>query len=90
MTDIVTRLREAGAQLLQVGGPHELNTVMIDGVSMPVYASAPQTLREALDAGRAHGDKTFVVYEAESWTFCQFFALAVRMGLLLVSEFGIV
>jgi long-chain acyl-CoA synthetase len=89
MADIVTRLREAGEQLLQVGGPHELNTVMIDGVSMPVYASAPQTLREALDAGRAHGDKTFVVYEGESWTFSQFFAQADRMGHLLVSQFGI-
>ena len=74
MSDIVTRLREAGEQLLQTGGSHELTTATIDGIELRVYKNAPATLREALDAGRAYGDKVFIVYEEEQWTFQRFFA----------------
>ena len=73
MTDIVTRLRDAGQQLLEPGSSHELCTVLIDDVELPIYANAPQTLREALAAGRAHGDNTFIVYEGENWSFDRFF-----------------
>jgi long-chain acyl-CoA synthetase len=89
MVDIVTRLREAGDLLLQTGGSHELSTVAINGIEMPVYTRAPQTLREALDTGRAHGDKTFLVYEGEKWTFDHFFEQSDRMGHTLVTKFGI-
>jgi long-chain acyl-CoA synthetase len=90
MTHIVTRLQEAGEQLLQAGSSHELSSAQINGVEIPVYAKAPQTLRQALDAGRVHGDKTFVVYDEEQWTFNRFFEQADRLGHLLLSRFGIV
>ena len=89
MNDIVTRLQQAGQQLLQTGGSHELSTASINGVDLRVYANAPQTLREALDAGRIHGDKVFIAYEGEHWTFARFFSEADALGSLLVSKFGI-
>lgn len=89
MTDIVTRLRDAGQQLLQAGSSHERCTAVISDVEMQVYANAPQTLREALAAGRAHGDNTFIVYEAETWSFSDFFDQVDRLGYLLLTKFGI-
>ena len=89
MTDIVTRLRDAGQQLLQPGSSHELCTAVINDVEVPVYANAPQTLREALAVGRAHGDQTFIVYEDEVWSFDNFFEQVDRLGYLLVCKFGI-
>jgi len=89
MTDIVNRLREAGEQLLQPGASHELTTAEVNGTELRVYKNAPQTLREALDAGRAHGDKPFIVYEGEQWSFNRFFAEADALGSLLVNKFGV-
>jgi len=89
MTDIVTRLAEAGDALLAPGASHELRTERIDGREMRVYANAPRTLRDALAAGRVHGDRDFVVYGGERWSFDRFFREADRLGHLLVHDFGI-
>lgn len=89
MSDIITRLKEAADQLLQPGSPHELSKATINGRELAVYANAPSSVREALDAGRVHGENPFVVYEGEEWSFNRFFAEADRMGHLLVNKFGI-
>lgn len=67
-----TAYREAIAQLTGPGAPYEIETVD----ALRRYKSAPTTLREALDAGRAHGDGEFAVYEDERWTFNRLFAEA--------------
>ena len=64
--------RNAIAQLTGAGAPFEIETV--DGLRR--YRGAPGTLREALDAGRAHGDAEFAVYEGERWSFNRLFAEA--------------
>jgi acyl-CoA synthetase (AMP-forming)/AMP-acid ligase II len=89
MSNILTRLQEASDLLLQDGGSHQVTTTLVEGTELRVYANAPATLREALDAGRAHGDKTFIIYEGESWSFDRFFAEADKIAVLLASRFGI-
>jgi acyl-CoA synthetase (AMP-forming)/AMP-acid ligase II len=89
MSTIVTRLREAGDQLLQSGSSHELTTVAVNGVDLRVYRNAPASLRDALGAGREHGDKAFIVYEGERWTFRKFFEQVDALGNLLHTKFGI-
>jgi long-chain acyl-CoA synthetase len=90
MTDTIERLLAAGQQLTQAGASHELTTVSIGDQTYTAYVNAPQTLREALAAGRAHGDKTFLVFEAERWTFTRFFNEADSIAELLVSQFDVV
>lgn len=71
--DIVTKMAEATAQLTGPGAPWELETRTIDGVELRLYKNAPKTLPELFDAGRAHGDKEFIVFGNERWSFNDFF-----------------
>jgi long-chain acyl-CoA synthetase len=89
MSDIALRLHEAAAQLTQPGGPHEMTTARVGGNAFRVYKNAPATLREALDAGRAHGEKIFVVYQQDRWSFNRFFAAADALGHQLVNHYGV-
>jgi len=89
MSGIAEKLREAGLQLLQPGASHELVTTEINGIPMPTYLRAPANLREALDSGRAHGDKTFVVYQGERYTFDQFFEQVDKLANLLIDRLAV-
>jgi long-chain acyl-CoA synthetase len=82
-------LRAAAEQLTAPGAPFELKDCSVNGITMRCYANAPSTLREALDAGRAHGDKTAITYEDERYTCTEFFAAADRFAHYLVHQAGI-
>jgi long-chain acyl-CoA synthetase len=89
MSDILSRLQDSTALFLQQGASHELTSVNVDGVELRVYARAPSTLKEALDAGRVHGDNTFIVYEGARWSFNRYFKEADQMAAVLASRFGV-
>ena len=89
MSKVIAQLQEATQQLLQVGGQHELGTAMVDGRETTVYVNAPATVREALNAGRAHGEASFIVYEGEHWTFNDFFGQVDRLAQQLVNALGV-
>lgn len=86
MSDIKAALDQAIAQLTGPGTPWETETRSIRGQDYRVYKSAPRSLRDLTDAGRAHGDKEFLVYENERLSFNQFFELADRLSWQLVQQ----
>jgi long-chain acyl-CoA synthetase len=62
-------LAQAHALLTQPGSPFEMEELVIRGVRTRVWKHAMPTLREVFVAGRAHGQKTFLVYEDDRATF---------------------
>ena len=62
------------AQLTAPGAPFELAEEVVDGRTVRVYRNAFRTLPELLSSARAHGDKPFISYLGETWTFDRFFA----------------
>ncbi len=58
-------LAQAHAALTAPGAPFEMQTLTIRGLPVRTWKNAPPTLREIFAAGRAHGDKTFLVYDEE-------------------------
>ena len=77
MTDITRyteQLQEYTQQLTAPGAPFELTEHLSSGVPIRCYRNAPPTLREAISQGRQYGEKTFVTYEDDRWSFDQFFA----------------
>ena len=62
------------AQLTAPGAPFELAEEVVDGRTLRVYRNAFRTLPELLSSARAHGDKPFISYLGETWTFDRFFA----------------
>ena len=62
------------AQLTAPGAPFELAEEVVDGRALRVYRNAFRTLPELLSSARTHGDKPFISYLGETWTFDRFFA----------------
>ncbi len=71
---------EAHALLTAPGSPFEMDEAVIRGVKTRVWKNAPPSLRELLAFGRAHGDKTFLVYENDRATFETFTRAALAVA----------
>jgi len=70
----------AHALMTQPGSAFEMTERAIRGVRMRVWKNAPPTMREVFLAGRAHGGKTFLVYEDERASFEAFARATVTLA----------
>lgn len=77
------------AQLTGPGAPFEITTETIDGQSLRVFRNAPRTLRELYAPTYAHGDREFVVYEGERWSFARMLGTANAIAHQLIHRDGI-
>jgi long-chain acyl-CoA synthetase len=62
-------IAEVHGVLTAPGSPLEMEVVNIRGVATRVWKTLPPTLRDVVAAGRAHGDKVFLVHEDERVSF---------------------
>src|SRR3984957_18656868 len=62
-------IAQAHALLTAPGMPFEMEELNVMGVRIRTWKNAPPSLRAVLEAGRAHGEKIFLVYEDERASF---------------------
>ncbi len=62
-------IAEAHALLTAPGSPLEMETVLIRGRPTRTWKNAPQTLQHCFAAGRAHGERIFLVLEGDRVSF---------------------
>lgn len=74
------------AQLTGPGAPFELVDVEMHGRRVKAFRSAFASMPALLESGRAHGDKEFIVYEGDRWTFARFYAAVDALAGRLQSE----
>ena len=79
-------IAEAHAALTAPGAPFEMETVVIRDIPTRVWKNAPPTLRAVLEAGRAHGERIFLVHEDERVSFEAFFRAATAFAHELVRQ----
>ena len=89
MSSIKAEYDAAVAQLTAPGAPFELVTARIDGVDYRLYRNAPRSLAEVFAQAAAHGDREFLVYEGERWSFAQLLAQGTRIAHALHERCGI-
>ena len=82
-------IAEANAQLTAPGQMFEVAEETIRGIPTRVWKNASPTLRDILQLSRAHGDKVFLVYEDEHWTFEDHFRAAAHLGHVLQDRYGV-
>jgi len=82
----VMSLQAAHDHMTVAGTLFEMEEREVRGVSMRVWKNAPPTLRDIFLAGRAHGDKTFLVYEDERASFEAFARAALAIAHALAAE----
>jgi long-chain acyl-CoA synthetase len=78
----VISLAQAHGALTAPGSPFEVETITLDGRPVKWWKNAPPTLRHTFMAARAHGQKTFIVYEDERVSFDAF----MRASLAFAAE----
>ena len=81
---------EAVAQVTAPGGRFAMVDAEVNGQVLPVFESAPPSLRALFElAGAGHGDKPFLVYEDERTSFAETLTAAGAVGHLLVDRYGV-
>ena len=71
------------------GSPFEIVEREMNGQTLKVWAELPSSLRESFVGSRLHGDKTFLVYEDETWSFADVMARVDEIADALVTRYGI-
>ena len=74
-------IAQAHALITAPGSPAEMEEIEIAGVKTRVWKNAPPALRDVLLAGRAHGERIFLVYEDERVSFEAFFRAVAAFAL---------
>ncbi|HET6257432.1 MAG TPA: class I adenylate-forming enzyme family protein [Pseudonocardia sp.] len=62
---------------------------LVRGIPTRVYSGGPQTLRELLLAGAAFGERDFLVYGTERWTYAQHLRQVAGLARCLLEEYGL-
>ncbi|MBT4518640.1 MAG: acyl--CoA ligase [Halieaceae bacterium] len=76
-------------ELTADGSPFVLKNFDVEGHTYKGFANAPADLVQLLQAGRAHGDKPFMVYEGRHISFDDFFGQVDILGSRLQNGYGI-
>ncbi len=77
------------AELTSEDSAFVLKDFDVDGATVQGFANAPSDLVQLLQAGRAHGDKTFIVYAGRRLSFEEFFRQADILAAQLQAAYGI-
>ena len=79
-------IAEANRIITGAGMPCEMEEIVIRGVPTRVWKNLPPSLRSVAEAGRAHGEKIFLVYEDERISFEAFFRAVAALAHELAAE----
>lgn len=77
------------SEVMGEGSRFEMVEAQVDGVDMFVFKHARRSLRELFVASRRFGDRTFLVYEDERWSFDDFMESVDALAAALVDSYGI-
>jgi long-chain acyl-CoA synthetase len=81
---------EAIAILTGPGQRFEVVEETVFGVRMRVFKNAPPSMRMVLEASRAFGDRDFLVYGDERWTFAEHYRIAAGLANRLLEHHQLV
>ena len=79
-------IAQAHALLTAPGQPFEMETRDIRGIPTRTWKNAPPTLRDVFLAGRAHGDRVFLVHDDERVTFAAFARATATLAAQLIAD----
>ena len=79
-------IAQAHAMLTAPGSPLEVEERVIRGIATRVWKNVPATLREVFLAGRAHGERIFLVHEDERVSFAAFARATLHLAAQLQAD----
>ena len=86
MHNVINHYKAARAELEAPGSPFETTTIEVRGVPVRVFKSAPPNMRVLWEATAAHGDKEYVVYEDEHYSYAQIHEQVRKLAAAFVAQ----
>ena len=83
---VIHHYLEARAELDAPGSPFATTTEIVRGVPLKVFAACPPNMRVLWEGSAAHGDKDYLVYEDERYTFAEVHAQVRKLAAHLVAH----
>ena len=83
---MITHYRAARAELEAEGMPFHMSTIEVRGVPVRVFDSAPPNMKLLWQSTAAHGDKTYIVYEDERYSYAQAHEQVRKLAAHLVAQ----
>ncbi|MFT6694453.1 MAG: long-chain acyl-CoA synthetase [Neolewinella sp.] len=89
MSKLKLQIDAALAALVAPGAPFELVDSPQTGIGSKQYKNSPNTLVDLYAAAKVYGEKEFVLYQGERWTFEKMLQQADSIGFQLVHRYGV-
>ncbi len=87
--DVIKHFDAAWNELTAEGAGFAMSEIEVRGVPMRVFTGAPPTMRSIWELAALHGDKKYVVFEDEHYTYAEIGALVRSLAHLLRDEHGV-
>ncbi|HWM19853.1 MAG TPA: class I adenylate-forming enzyme family protein [Ilumatobacteraceae bacterium] len=87
---MIEHYRAVWHEMIGAGAPFAMSEIEVRGVPVRVFDAAPPTMRSVWELAALHGDKTYVVYEDERYTFAEISAMSRALAHYLHDECGVV
>lgn len=86
---MIEHYKAAWAELLAPGSGFAMKREEVGGVEMNVFETAPPNMRVLWELAALHGDKTYIVFEDESYTYSEIDALVRSLAHHLRDSHGV-
>ena len=86
---MIEEYTEAWNELIGPGGPFAMSEIEVRGVPMRVFDSAPPSMRFVWELAAGHGDKDYIVFEDERFTYAEADAIIKALAQHLVDDLGV-
>ena len=89
MPAMIEEFQEAWEELTAPGAQFATTTIEVRGVPITVFENALPSMRTVWELARGYGDRDYVVYEDERYTYAESDAIVRALAARLVDEYGV-
>ncbi|NNE13093.1 MAG: AMP-binding protein, partial [Ilumatobacter sp.] len=86
---MIEHFNAAWSELTSPGAPFSMTEIEVRGVPIRVFDNAPPTMRSLWELATLHGDRTYVVFEDERYTYAEIAAQVRALAHHLRDEHGV-
>ncbi len=86
---MIDHLQAVWAELTAPGAPFAMTDITVRGIPMKGFVGAPPNMRTVWEIATAHGDKDYVVYEDERYTYAEIGAQVRALAAHLRNDHGV-
>ncbi len=80
------QLKQVWNELTGPGAPFEVTEVMVRGIPLRAFATAPPSLRHVWEGSAAHGSRDYLVYQDERWSYADAHRQVAAIGAWLADR----